>query len=115
MHIARITIASLALCSFTTALPACFEFGESDRAVEENEEYVGWQDRGRNPGSGSFHESRGDGSWIYTLRYTDVILSPDGEYLLAMAPIPGPNQGYQKPGLMLIIQPLPDGTHSMLG
>jgi hypothetical protein len=84
-----------------------------DRGALDDEEEVGRQERGRDPGSywGSYEtdEEGNVTAWEYYLFYSDVILSPDGLNLLAMVPVPGPDQGYDAPGLVLVVQPLPFG------
>lgn len=79
----------------------------------DNEESSGWQERGRDPGDyvtdRTWDEETAAWTWKYELRYSDVILSPDGNHLLASVPLPGPGLGYDKPGLALKIQALPDG------
>jgi DNA-binding beta-propeller fold protein YncE len=85
----------------------------------DNEEEVGRQERGRDPGSywvdddgsrynretGEYEEQ----DWTYALSYTDVILSPDGLNLLAMVPKPGPNKGWSSSGMVMVVRPLPAG------
>lgn len=88
--------------------PGCVEQGATD-----NQEQVGRQERGRDPGSYDtevlWDAQQGKYVWLYDLAYTDVILSPDGAALLAMAPLPGPDAGYDEPGLVLVAQLLPAG------
>ncbi|GEM_PF-2741976 len=47
--------------------------------------------------------------WFYKLSYADVMVSPDGARLLAMVPVPGPDAGFDKPGMVLVIHDL--ATH----
>jgi hypothetical protein len=89
------------------ACPACFDAGASD-----NQEQVGRQERGRDPGKFEY-ETRWDADegrykWVYSLVYSDIILSPDGTTLLAMVPAPGPDKGYDEPSLVLVAQRLPN-------
>ncbi len=115
----RLATASLLLLMMMP-LRACLpETGESN-----NLEQTGRQDRGRDPGSytvkssepndaGSVVEDGDIGlgpDWAYTLLYSDVILSPDGKHLLGMAPLPGPGQGYNVPGLPLVAHNLETGA-----
>ena len=79
----------------------------------DNEEQVGRQERGRDPGSFWVQDRDESGNpmdWTYSLFYQDIILSPDGNTLLAMVPVPGPNKGFDEPGMILAIQRLPLGT-----
>jgi hypothetical protein len=97
--------------------PAGCRFESVDRSAEENQERTGWQDRGRNPGSYDVDRGwqpdtagqPGGHAWQYGLHYEDVILSPDGRLLLGMVPVPGPDQGWDAPGLVLVAQALPLG------
>ena len=85
----------------------------------DNEEEVGRQERGRDPGSywvddsgTEYNRETGEyekKDWTYALSYSDVIVSPDGLNLLAMVPKPGPNLGWSSPGLVMVVQPLPSG------
>ena len=85
----------------------------------DNEEEVGRQDRGRDPGSywvdddgTRYNRETGeyeDQDWTYALSYSDVILSPDGMNLLAMVPKPGPNKGFASSGMVMVVRPLPVG------
>lgn len=84
-----------------------------EEGASDNEEQVGRQERGRDPGHYSY-ETQWDPdaeeySWIYELQYSDVILSPDGQFLLAMVPVPGPDKGFDEAGLALVVQELPTG------
>lgn len=119
-------LAALALLALPTG---CFTLEGNDTGADENQQVAGWQDRGRDPGSFQVdgYEPDGtptggggevvdgpsswteDGVWAYALSYSDVILSPDGGWLLAMVPVPGPGQGWAQPGLVLVAQELPDG------
>ncbi len=96
------------------------EAGDSDAL-----ETAGRQDRGRDPGqftvdtTGNSRDGqrKGVGSerlWIYTLQYSDVILSPDGQLLLAMVPAPGPGKGFATPGLVLLVRHLGTGAETPL-
>ena len=88
-----------------------------DRAADENVEEVGWQERGRNPGSYAVQKPEHpteDPQWVYTLEYSDVILTPDGTAVLAMAPAPGPDKGWASPGLVLTILPMNGGPKTVL-
>lgn len=107
-----ILVTLIALC----LAPACnFEL---DRAADENEEVTGRQDRGRDPGWwGVDPADPSDGEdpeWSYKLVYSDVILSPDGKLLLAMTPVPGPDNGWDEPGLVLVVQRLPAGRRFVI-
>jgi hypothetical protein len=78
----------------------------------DNEEQVGRQERGRDTGSYWVQETDDRGNpidWEYFLDYQDIILSPDGMTLLAMVPVPGPDQGFDKPGMVLAARRLPKG------
>jgi WD40 repeat protein len=80
--------------------------------ANDNQEYVGRQERGRDPGSYWAHEEtdeEGNTIWEYAVSYSEVILSPDGEHLLAMVPMPGPGLGWAEPGMVLAVKDLPDG------
>ena len=48
--------------------------------------------------------------WVYSLEYESLIISPDGNNVLMMVPRPGPAQGFETPGLVLNVQPIPGGT-----
>ncbi len=48
--------------------------------------------------------------WVYALEYESLIISPDGNNVLMMVPRPGPAQGFETPGLVLNVQPIPGGT-----
>ncbi len=93
----------------TTTIAACWTV-EVDRSAEENQETTGWQDRGRDPGRHTVDRRRdpitGETSWDYVLKYHDVILTPDGTSLLVQVPIPGPNAGWDAPGMVLTLQTL---------
>jgi len=56
-------------------------------------------------GSGEVEQS----DWKYQLNYSDIVLSPDGTSLLAMIPLPGPDKGFEEPGLALVAMTLPNG------
>lgn len=114
-------VLALLVCVVGQCLPMMACDNTQDRAADENMEQSGWQERGRNPGDytlvtgggpggggGVVPGSRG-GVWQYELSYTDVIISPDGQFLLGMAPVPGPGEGFSDPGLALVVQPLPAG------
>lgn len=89
---------------------------EFEAGAIENEEETGWQERGRDPGSyqtdRQWNAEKQAWTWTYALDYTDVILSPDGNTLLALVPLPGPDQGYDLPGMALVAQALPDGRRT---
>ncbi len=98
-------IASLAVGGMPGCVP---EVGAID-----NEEEVGRQDRGRDPGRYWVEERDEQGNpqdWEYALAYSDIILSPDGLTLLAMVPKPGPDMGFDEPGMVLSVQRLPSGS-----
>jgi hypothetical protein len=109
------------------------ELGEMEESLQ-----VGWSDHGRSTGGFDAAPSweaklvlksaslegrpdprtpREDGEreepepyvWSYGLDYGNVILSPTGESLLAMVPVPGPDEGFDEAGLALVQKPLPDG------
>lgn len=111
-HILLGTIRGVAFCALLVLLAfppaACFEMGASD-----NQEQTGWQDRGRDPGNHELERQwdpkTGETTWVYDLEYSDIILSPDGQRLLAMVPAPGPDKGWDEPGLVLVAQTLPAG------
>ena len=90
--------------------PACdvVEGGASDDL-----EQVGRQDRGRDMGdyftSTTYDQETETYSWEYLYIYHEVILSPNGRFLLAMVGVPGPDLGWASPGRILIVQPLPSG------
>ena len=110
-------VSAILLTGFAAAffgLPACVP----DMGALDNEEEVGRQERGRDPGSYWVTETHSEDpenpgtlkeEWTYAMFYKDVILSPDGETLLAMAPVPGPGKGYAQPGTVLVTQRLPAG------
>jgi len=87
-------------------------------------EQVGQQDRGRDPGTYKAstpehaHAYQPPGAaadgWAYELRYSEVILSPDGGTLLAQVPVPGPDNGYDSPGLVLLAHDLSSGQSQLL-
>ncbi|MBM4373234.1 MAG: hypothetical protein FJ098_16380, partial [Deltaproteobacteria bacterium] len=73
---------------------------------------TGRQDRGRDMGGFWAWEGRdeaGKTTWEYLTFYSQVVLSPDGRFILAMAGVPGPGQGWDAPGRVLVVQPLPVG------
>ncbi|MBM4352181.1 MAG: hypothetical protein FJ109_00050 [Deltaproteobacteria bacterium] len=83
-----------------------------DQGALDNEEEVGRQERGRDTGwywRENDTDSAGNPVWEYHPFYSEVILSPDGLNLLAMVPVPGPDKGYDSPGMILAVQPLPSG------
>ncbi|MFH1532350.1 MAG: hypothetical protein ABIK09_16625 [Pseudomonadota bacterium] len=90
--------------------PACdvVEGGASDDL-----EQVGRQDRGRDMGdyftNRQYDEETETYSWEYLYVYHEVILSPNGRFLLAMVGVPGPDAGWLSPGRVLVVQPLPSG------
>lgn len=93
-----------------------YEEGEPiphERGGSDNNQTSGWQDRGQDPGSATVTREEdaesGDSVWKYVLKYTDIILSPDGANLLVSVPKPGPDAGFEESGLVLAIQPLPSG------
>ncbi len=100
---------------------ACFGEPPMDRAATENQQQAGMKERGRDPGSYSVTTSQGKGGtnpslfssplreWRYTLQYSEVLLSPGGKHLLAMAPLPGPDKGWDEPGLTLVVHDLDTG------
>lgn len=122
----RSTLASrTALILALMMVPGCFTFEGVDRGADENQEVAGRQERGRDPGSFSVTTQQdatgrdgvldggdtvGDLEWIYTLSYTDVILSPDGHLILGMAPVPGPDEGWDEPGLVLVTHDIAAGV-----
>ena len=55
-----------------------------------------------------------DDGWFYQLSYRDVILSPNGGHLLAMVPLPGPDAGFDSPGLVLAVHDLQTATTHLL-
>jgi len=99
----------LALTALAATLTAvgCFTF-EADRAADENEQSTGWQDRGRDPGRHSVTRDTTDPNavWEYTLHYNDVIITPDGGHLFVQVPMPGPDKGWDEPGLVLTLRQL---------
>lgn len=86
----------------------CTEVGATD-----NQEQTGRQERGRDPGNFAIETywdaDKGQYVWMYQLLYSDVILSPDGKFVMAMVPVPGPDQGFAEPALVLAMAELPDG------
>lgn len=44
--------------------------------------------------------------WTTQLRYDEVTLSPGGGLLLAQVPVPGPGEGWKKPGTVLVVRDL---------
>jgi DNA-binding beta-propeller fold protein YncE len=92
-------------------------------SVRDNRQRTGRQERGEDPGTVErvwFEREKEDVAaedsqeqvsykWEYQLQYSDVILSPDGNNVLSMVPMPGPDLGFEKPGLVLTVQPLPSG------
>ena len=104
-------LGSLAVAVF----PACdiAEGGASDDL-----EQIGRQDRGRDMGDywadREWDEENETFSWEYIYLYHEVILSPDGRFLLAMVGAPGPDAGWPVPGRVLVIQPLPTGTPKVI-
>ena len=104
----RAAILITLICGQAFPMMACDDTG----AADDNLEQVGRQDRGRNPGNFSVNRGGGDGetlAWEYAIKYEDVILTPDGHNLLVMLPAPGPNMGFEKPGLVLGVVPLDGG------
>ncbi len=110
------------LLALLALAPGCaLEAGDSDEL-----ETAGRQDRGRDPGkysvstgaTGDPNSSLTSGQtgrlWVYTLKYSDVILSPDGQLLLAMVPAPGPGKGFATPGLVLLARNLETGAETVL-
>ncbi len=105
-----------------------FESGASD-----DRQYRGRQDRGRNPGTYEVGDGADAGSrdpwstsdassgvggndpgpasksWNYKLNYTQVLLTPDGGTLLAAVAKPGPDLGFDDPGLALVAHDLKMG------
>jgi hypothetical protein len=79
------------------------DYGDSTNSTPNY--HVDYEDGGGpgEPGAPAKYE------WKYTLDYQDLILSPDGANLLMMVPKPGPALGFETPGLVLVVQPLPDG------
>lgn len=55
-----------------------------------------------------------DDGWFYDLSYRDVLMSPDGQTLLAMVPAPGPGAGFAAPALLLALHDLATGTTHLL-
>ncbi len=97
-------------------------FTGTDRAADENVKSSGRSDRGQ--GLGDFRVDRrgGPGSpvggggpvvWDYDLDYSSVVVSPDGKFLIGNAPVPGPNEGWAAPGLVLVVQELPSGDQGV--
>ena len=92
------------------AFPACdvVEGGASDDL-----EQIGRQDRGRDMGDyfarREWNEETETFTWDYLYVYHEVILSPDGRFLLTMVGVPGPDAGWAVPGRVLVVQPLPTG------
>jgi len=90
-----------------------WEEDEEDRGGQDNPQDPGWQDRGQDPGEAVVEETtdeEGKGLWDYYLHYTDIVLSPDGNNILVGVPKPGPDKGFETPGLVLAVQPLPSGA-----
>lgn len=104
--ISTLNLAALALFS-ALVLPCCDlnEGGDSD-----NESTTGWQDRGRGTGYNSseevWDEETGEWKWQYNVIYSNVILSPDGRFLFSMVPVPGPDKGWDKAGMVLVVKDL---------
>ena len=74
----------------------------------------GRQDRGMTPGKGTVKPESDTGEpsqtgWEYVLQYRHIVISPDGSNILVNVPKPGPAQGFEKPGVVLALQPLPSG------
>jgi hypothetical protein len=102
----------LLLCTLgAMVFPACdiVEGGASDDL-----EQIGRQDRGRDMGdyfaTTTYDDDTETYSWEYLYSYHEVILSPNGRFLLAMVGVPGPGAGWPSPGRVLVVQPLPSGT-----
>ena len=97
------------------------EAGNSDQL-----EQAGHQDRARYPGHYTVDTRTTEPGkdapadavpgrvWVYELTYSDVILSPGGQLLLAMVPAPGPGKGYVTPGLVLLVRDLDTGMETVL-
>ncbi len=93
-----------------------FEAGDPtphDRGAADNDKTSGWQERGQDPGNAVVTREKdpetGETTWEYVLKYTDIILAPDGANLLVNVPKPGPDAGFEKAGMVLAAQPLPAG------
>ena len=68
-----------------------------------------------NPDEGTYAPPGGaDEAWLYQLAYRDVTVSADERFLLAMVPVPGPNAGFDAPGLVLAIHDLQEGATRLL-
>ena len=93
------------------AMPGCFDVVEG--GASDDQEEIGRQDRGRDTGdffsNEEWDEETESFSWEYTYFYKEVILSPDGKFLLAMVGVPGPDLGWAAPDRVLVVQPLPSG------
>ena len=76
--------------------------------LDGNPDVPGQGSEGGQPGDLPPQES--DKVWGYTLGYGNVILSPTGESLFAMVPVPGPNEGFDEAGVALTVMPLPNGS-----
>jgi len=117
MLVGAVLLSVLSLGVATLACDAGSDSGWDDEYDDEgatdNEQTTGRQERGRDPGdSETVYEWDDEGEelvWSYQLHYSDVILSPDGQNLLSMVPKPGPAMGFEEPGLVLTVQPLPNG------
>ncbi|MFT7621429.1 MAG: hypothetical protein ACI9WU_000592 [Myxococcota bacterium] len=118
----RIALGTVAVGALLIPLAACETEGVGDRAADENRQSSGWQDRGRDPGSFQASGGAGSGSdgrvgqggfssvWTYALSYSDLILTPDGKYVLMSLPVPGPDEGWAEPALALAVQPVSGGA-----
>ena len=94
------------------------EEGPIERGAADNNQDSGRQDRGQDPGSGevTVEEDPDNGTtiWSYEMLYSSLIIAPDGNNLLANVPKPGPKQGFDDPGVVLAVQPLPSGKPVIL-
>jgi hypothetical protein len=86
------------------------ETGSSDNGVQK----PGRQERGRSAGSVQQTTKAADGSWVYTVGYSDIVLAPDGHTLLVGVPVPGPNATVLQPTLQLVAYDLDTGVQTAL-
>ena len=121
----------VALASMIGLLIGCEPGGFTglDRAGDENRQGAGRQDRGQGLGSWSVNNGGGGDpslpgsvgneqtgrtpAWVYSLNYETVVLSPDGSHLLGMAPVPGPDAGWDAPGMVLVVHNLETGQQTV--
>ena len=88
------------------------------KGAADSEQSGGRQDRGADPGKGQVETvadpETGVTVWTYSMKYGELILSPDGMSLMANVPKPGPDLGFEAPGLVMGLQPLMAGASQYL-